>query len=236
MKNTIVKVTLVIALAMLFVPAFSGLAKASTLALNFDDVFSGPKLSGTAPWITAMFDDTTASNGYDVRLTLTASNLVGSDYIEALYFNLDPALNASKLQFKSINKSAVGPVTISEGNNAFKADSDGKYDFMISFSDANFKKEFTNGESVVYDIKYKGKTNVDAASFDFFSKSVGKNGPFLAVAEVENVGKKFGECCGCCNNDKDSWISAKVAPEPVSCSLFLLGGAGLAFARRKRND
>lgn len=73
--------------------AGAGSAGATTLVLGLNTEFSGGTApSGTAPWITATFDDSFGGPN-TVRLTMSANNLVGTENVKGWYFNFDPALN-----------------------------------------------------------------------------------------------------------------------------------------------
>src|SRR6266481_855639 len=76
--------------------AFSPRVGASSITYDFDHTFSGVSPAGPTPWLTAVFSDSGANS---VQLTLAAPGLTGSEFVKQWYFNLNPALNASQLNF-----------------------------------------------------------------------------------------------------------------------------------------
>jgi hypothetical protein len=174
--------------------------------------------SGTAPaatnqaWIDTAFR--TLSNG-TVQLTVSNLNLTGAENVDQLYLNLNPAFDATKLNFTYVSGSGGFDLpSIIEGTNAFKADGDGKYDVLFNFtSNSNDKHQFTQGEWFTYNIT--GITGLTAADFQYLSMPAGGVGPFYAAAHVQRIG----------NNDASGWISPTgitpltPVPEPSAASL-----------------
>lgn len=184
-------------------------AFAGTLTISLDSVFSGGGPSGPAPWLVAHFDDGGTPGSVDI--TLTATNLTGSEYVSGWYINLDPVFDATQLVFSSpIKVGAFDDPSISLGTDQFQADGDGRYDVLFSFSSSGQGggvRRFGVGEELSYTMT--GIAGMTAQSFDFMSFDVGGHGPFLAAAHVHGAG--------------NGWI----APEVIAMPLPQAAGMGV---------
>jgi len=209
-----------------------GVAHADTLTLSAVSEFSGGQepFSGTPPWIVVSFDDHGGTGSVD--FTLTAPNLTSTENVEQLYINLDPALIGNlPLTFGGLVKGgSFDTPTISQGDNAFKADGDGEYDILLSFTPGgNTSKTFTIGDSLQYTITGAGLT---ANSFAFLSNPAGGHGPFYFAAHSQNT---TGAGSG-----GSGWVTGPATtggaiPEPAAATLALLGTACFAvFAKPHR--
>ena len=147
-------------------------------------------------------------------LTITALNLTGNEFISAFYFNFDPSLNAALyLPATPDTGTQVDWNSIGAGNDAFEADGDGFFDFLVDFppppGDADSK--FTAGETFI--LTWVAATGLTTADFDFASVGgpEGKTG-FYAAAHVQGIGSE----------EDSGWIGASGAavPEPSSLLLF----------------
>lgn len=211
------------ALCGLFLTLISSFVSAAALTFDFVQEFSGGQApGGTSPWLTAEFNDATATAG-DVRLTISASGLATGENVLQTYFNLDPLLDPNNLSFTYIGASSTGPsfTGSSTGADSLKADGDGKYDFLFDFPSGS---GFDAGESVVIDIS--STETINAFSFNFLSAPAGGHGPFLAAAHIQNT---TGAGTG-----GSGWIAPAPIPVPAAIWLFGSGLIGLAgVARRK---
>jgi len=211
-------------------------SSATMLFYNLDVEFSGGQAPlGTTPWITAVFDDQADAIGANgVRLTMSANNLVGSEFVEQWLFNFtgDPF----DLTFSAINELAapaapsVNDPGTSMDDPGFKADGDGIFDIKFSFVTANTADRFTSGEQVVYDIGYSGAINV----FDFRldSEMGGGNGAYGSAAHVQSIAA--GTTSGWIGETEgDGGGPGSIVPEPTS--MWLMGTAviGLLAVRRR---
>ena len=211
--------------AISFVCAFAILSTespAAVLTFEANTEFSGATApSGTAPWLTATFDDNNTIGS--VRMTLWANNLTDTEFVSLMYFNLDPVLDPMELFFSDMTKvgNFANP-TISLGVDLFKADGDGFFDILIAFAIGGGKNNrFTDGDSVSFTIT--GIPTLTAESFNFMSAPGDSDiGPFPMAAHVQGTGP-YGEESG--------WVTV---PEPMSLSLMGIGM--LALTRRRRAE
>ena len=217
-----------------------GQADADTLILKPDVEFSvNTAPVNTPPWMTATFEDFGTNT---VRLTMSADNLTGTEFISKWFFNFDG--DAAVLEFAYIDGSSTGPessqVYTGETNNT-KADGDGYYDIGFYFPTANGSR-FEADETIVYDITYTSAISV--SSFNFFSTPGGGNGTYLTAAHVQSIAPDSGGLCGNGipvndppnNGTCSGWVgTTTVVPEPVSSTLFLVGAATLGYRRFRKN-
>jgi hypothetical protein len=179
------------------------------------------------PWITAVFQDTSTPGS--VMLTLSAPHLTGNEFVSGWYFNLNPALDPTQLQFNSATVSS-GSFTlpgIRESVDSYKADGDGKYDILLSFSTSGgLNGNFTSGDSLSYTLSGNfGSHVLSAADFLFLSAPAGGHGPFDAAAHVQGIGQ---------NSGASGWVDPSspimgqdVVPAPDGAATMMLLGVGV---------
>jgi hypothetical protein len=223
MKKAILLTTLILGLVFFTVPAWA-------LILDFDTPFSDkPFPDGEAPWLTAIF--TTVSPG-EVELKLEADLALGN-FISDVYFNLDPNLDVSLLEFSAptIISGDITPPSISTGEDSLKADGDGYYDFAIEFLQGNSEPpyRFDDLDVLLFTITSSSQ-DIVAESFDFLSVQSGGEGVWQAAAHVQGLGS---------DNQNSTWIGPgdgfHPIPEPATMLLFASGLLGLAgFGRKVR--
>jgi len=200
--------------------AVAGPVSAATLVFDSSYEFSGgTSPEGAAPWLRATFDDGGKSG--EVTLTFEAANLVGTEFVSNLYFNLDPVFDPTQLVFGAITKvGSFDDPSISTGVDAFKADGDGKYDLLFGFATSGAGggiHRFGVGESM--SLKISGIAGLVANSFNFLSAPDGGNGPWLTAAHVQSIGRAGGS----------GWVTV---PEPSGVALAALGAGVLGLAGR----
>lgn len=203
-----------VAAAGLFVPLKSN---ASGILYQFDTPFpADASPAGSAPWIDASFQD--VSGG--VLLTVSNLGLIGDEFLQGngsganggIFFNLNPNDDPTSLTFSLVSQTANFGTFINTGENAFKADGDGKYDIVFDFS----THSFAGGASFSYLIS--GITGLTASDFAYMSAPAGGSGPFYAAAHVMGLPP---------NASNSTWIEPGSgvlqllpAPEPSSFALI----------------
>jgi hypothetical protein len=198
-------------------------AHATSISIGFTTEFSGatPPV-GVSPWLTATFDDEGTPG--TVKLTLTATNLTGSEFVSGAYFNLNTSYSAlTDFSISAPTKTGTfNDPTIDLGIDAFKADGDGLYDFRLNFAQGPPSGRFGVGDSVEYTVTGIGAAAgvLVADDFKFLSLPDGGHGPFYVAAHIQGIGPA-GSASG--------WITA---PEPASW-LLALGMIAIAGRRRR---
>ncbi|MGN6643759.1 MAG: PEP-CTERM sorting domain-containing protein [Verrucomicrobiota bacterium] len=208
-----------------FIPSQAAATFVYHFNIGGDPVFSGTSPSGSSPWVDATFQDVSPGT---VLLTFENVGLSSGEKLTELYFNLDPAKQATSLTFTHVSDSGgfVLP-TISRGENAFQAGGDGKYDILFSFSQSR-AAAFTAGEYLTYQIT--GITGLIASDFIGLSLPAGGHGPFLAAGHVQGINVSGG-------GSTSGWIAPSQfttipVPEPSSAALLLLTGISALYSRR----
>ena len=193
---------------------------------DFSQMFGGTAPSSTPPWIRAVLQ--TIEPG-QVRLTVQNLNLTGTENVDQLYFNLNPALTFSSLRVVTATGIGFDAPRVALGEDQFKAGGDGRYDLKFTFaSGGGAGSRFTAGESFVCDFF---SASLSASDFAFLSKPVGGAGPFYAAAHVQRIG----------SGSTSGWLAplegAKPLPipEPTSAVTLILGGIILASLRTWRS-
>lgn len=158
-----------------------------------------------------------------VKLTLSNLNLTGGEFITEWDFNLDPALDPSKLKFSPPTKSGTfADPSITAKVDNFKADGDGLYDIEFAFA-TKAGDRFGAGESL--EVTITGIASLTASSFNFVSTPDGGHGPFVTAAHVQGIADT--------GDGTSGWVTV---PEPSTLALGALGAISLSLfaARRKR--
>ncbi|MFO0900262.1 MAG: PEP-CTERM sorting domain-containing protein [Pirellulales bacterium] len=195
---------------------------ATTLVYEYSSTFAGEMPVTSSPWLRATFDDLGASG--TVNLKVEGLSLAPEEFVNSLYFNLDPAMSAQALSFG--NASLVGGIKfdgISHGSDAIAVQGGGKFDMWFAFTampgDA---VRFGLGDSFSIDVSGPGLT---AESFDFPSSPENGSGEFYTAARIRQF-----QDASLPTVDVSSWVTV---PEPSTFLLAALAGVGLLAFRRK---
>ena len=198
-------------------------AAQATVTFNYDYTFSGTSPAGTAPWLTATFENLPQTDY--VRLTMRTAGLVEAEFVSGWYFNLDPYVTPVHMSLAPTNPVPpdATPFLLSPptGLNAYKAGGDGYYDIKFVFPTAFGPQRFSAGETVIVDFHAAGLTE------DYFRSLSAPGGdsefgPFLSAAHVQGIGESSG------------WVApASPVPEPSTLLLLASGLVSLPFLRRR---
>jgi hypothetical protein len=203
-------------------------ARGGSFFFQYTNVYAGTRPEGPSAWVNSLFSDVSTGT---VQLKISANGLANGEFLSAMFFNLDPNLNPTKLAFTYVSGSGGFALpTIKTGANSFKADGQGKYDIDFTFSQ-KATKEFTGNDFVVYDISSSAFT-LTASDFNVLSTAAGGCYEFLSAAEISGIP-------GACDTTGTGWVApggVTPAPEPQPLALVMLGGVlcGAAAWRRIR--
>ena len=186
---------------------------------KFDTVFSGTvQPSGGLPWLTAKFEDTGTDK---VTLTLTASNLAGSEFVSNWYFNF----MGSDLSINRIGGDAPLTTNTLGELGRYKADGTGGwFDLTFAFPTEGADR-FTNDKSAVFTITGTGLTADMFLAQSWDSKTGGERSVLYAAAHIQSIGSE------------SAWVTTGTSTTntPIPAAAWLLGSGllGLVAIRRR---
>ena len=194
-----------------------------TFTYKFDTAFSGyVPPAGSTPWLTAKFADTGTN---EVTLTLTASNLGGTEFVSNWFFNYNyqgPSTLAIT-QGEGTAPLAINPfATLGR----YKADGTGGwFDLTFAFPTEGADR-FTNGESAVFTITGTGLTAEMFRAQSWDSKTGGERSVLYAAAHIQSIGSE------------SAWVTTGTGTSnvPIPAAAWLLGSGllGLVVIRKRR--
>jgi hypothetical protein len=197
-------------------PASAGPLILEPLIFEYGGVQAGKQPAGNPPWLTAKFEDRTPTSATErqVQLTLTANLQAASEFITAVRFNFNPALDAAKLSvphYEAPDNALVGFENPLNGING----PGGTFDFQFLFptpngplskaagDDDKGNPRFTGSEVFIAFLAYPvfaddgSRHYLSASDFDFLSEPNGNgNTPTeqeKKKAEKEQQKKTIGE-------------------------------------------
>lgn len=192
---------------------------------------------------TAVFADAGADK-VSLKMSLAGdlSVLGAQEHVKEWYFNLNPALQASigSLNFSLTGKSRTDIATFAVGKdiNNFKADGDGWFDILFSFSNGGSDERFKAGDWVEYEIS--GITGLTEDSFSFLSAdkkgSTGVAGPngLPSAAHIGGIYTGVPDPISGSLYGGSGWVTV---PLPTSAWIGLAGlglAAGVSVIKRRR--
>jgi hypothetical protein len=196
----------------------AGTAPAASITFDSQFEYTGAQPpAGPRPWLRAVFDDNGGTGA--VTLTLNGLNLVGDEFVNDWFFNLDPALDPADLNFAVQNTTGTfGTPNVFHRSNAFTTAGNTDFDIQIDFGNGQATDRFGAGDSIQFLIT--GIPSMTANSFDFFSTPRGLL-PFLTAAHIEGIGPSAAG---------SGWVTV---PEPTSLGVVALGAAMLVRRCRR---
>jgi len=202
-------------------------ASAALLTFTYSGVDTGATPGSPAPWLTATFDDSPASG---VRLTLTASLEVSTEFISTIKFNLNPSLDAALMSYTGANGAGVAAPSLTAVTDGITGQGL-IFDFSFGFQTAQGDGRFAGTD--VFEmllLHNNGGTVLSVSDFDFLSGAQGENTRRYSLAHVQGIAEAPGS----------GWIFGDPrtpptgVPEPGTLALLGIAVIGFVAASRRR--
>ena len=180
----------IVALSLFLLPLPSG---ATTVTFDLGNNFPPPLPAGSAPWLTATFDDHGTPGS--VTLMMSAVGLTSPNFVDGAadtttpglggwYFNFNPSKDVTSLAFAFGAGSGNDANNVYTGANTYQADGGGWYDIRFQWGSST-ANQFKQGDTATYTITAPGLVATD---FDFISSSPNiANGQFYSAARVQGI-------------------------------------------------
>jgi len=222
--------------------AWLPLGAEATLTYNLDFIFSGQSPGTTGPWGTISF----TTVGSDTLVTMTA--LDGATGIPSGEFITFWGFNTTDTSFSvpsTVSGAAAGTIAVCAdpcSSAAFKADGDGFYNIVVSFTSANDPGRLTAGETVAFTV-----TGALEGSFNDLSAPGGGNGTYNSAIHIQGIPTNCSAWVGnstSTNASAEAGAGAACSTVPEAGGLALLasglmsvgGLIGTRFRSRSRNE
>ena len=192
--------------------------------------FAGAIPGGSAPWVVATFQNDGSAG---VILTISGTDLAGSEKLDQIFFNVNPADGSSiaNLDFSKLSSSGSFALpTITKGEDAEKSGGDGYYDVELAF--ATGKGVFQQGDSISYLIS--GISGLTASDFVYASTHGGGAGTYYVAAHILST-----------DGGESAWVdpaggaiplsSTGAIPEPAFFGFYATAMAVVVAFRFKRS-
>ena len=200
----------------------------ATIVYDLDFIFSGDQPGSSAPWGTISFTTTAGTN---TLVTMTAGNLTSSEFITFWGFSTTDATFTAPTTVSGLASGTVSVCsTISTpcSDAGQKADGDGFYDIVVSFTDANNSGRLTAGETVAFTIQGAIET-----SFSPLSDPGGDHGRYNTAIHIQGIAGST-SCSAWAGNDDSSGkvgtgtgTACATVPEPGGLALVASGLLGV---------
>jgi hypothetical protein len=166
-----------IALGVVVVTVFFSAKSNASLSYTLSTTVNGTSPTSTEPWLTAVFENVTGG----VKLTLTSSLDVGSEFITAVGFNLNPSLTPTAPAMLTGNANAI---TAGVNNLQVNGNAVSGFDFVITWlsSNAGGGANRFNGN----DVNTFFFSGLDENDFNYANASGTYTGLFIA-AKVQGI-------------------------------------------------
>jgi len=210
----------------------------------------GSSAFGAIEWtLNYEFSEATQPEGYlfaklenvtgGVQLTLE-SHLAGSEFVGTnpqaqggWLFNVASAFANGNLNVSEVTRSGsflwdttAAHFQQTPGNNEYRADGDGLYDFRFIFSNSGGATDRFGGSDRLVVLLSSSVPGLDETDFQLLSEDTGGKGPFYVAAHVQSIGP----------NGESGWITVPEPSTVIAGALLLLPFAAstVRFMRKNR--